>query len=83
VTFNALLVLGLILALGMIGWGLSGVFSGRVLTKSYGIVDGKRRYYRLVSRQQEPLWFWTLCGVYAGIGMCMLLALYVVAHHVR
>jgi hypothetical protein len=77
------LVIGVILALGMVGWGLSGVFTGKVLTKAYGTVDGERRYYRFVSRQDEPVWFWTLCGVYTGIGICMLLVLYLVAHHAQ
>ena len=78
-----ILVTGFLLALGMVGWGLSGVFSGKVLTKSYGTVDGERRYYRFVSRRDEPVWFWTLCGVYTGVGIGMLLILYLAAHYVR
>ncbi len=74
---NMIVGLGVVLALGMIGWGLSGAFTGRVLTKSYGTVEGERRYYRFVRRDEEPVWFWTLCGVYTSIGIGMLLVLYV------
>ncbi len=63
--------------------GLSGVFTGKVLTKSYGTRDGERRYYRFVSRKEEPAWFWTLCTVYTSIGLGMLLVLYVYVRHVQ
>ena len=76
ISSNAIAGLGVVLALGMIGWGLSGVFTGKVLTKSYGTVDGERRYYRFVRRDDEPVWFWALCGVYMTIGAGMLLVFY-------
>ncbi len=60
----------------MLAWGLSGVVSGKVLTKSYGVVDGKRTYYRFVSRSKEPVWFWTLCSLYMAIGIATIGILY-------
>ncbi len=68
--------LGVILAIGMVAWGLSGVVTGKVLTKSYGTVDGERRYYRYVHRDEEPVWFWTLCCIYSGVGIAMLGLIY-------
>ena len=73
---TALLWFGVIAALGMVAWGLAGAITGRVLTKSYGTVDGERRYYRFVRRDEEPVWFWTLCGVYTGAGIAMLAVLF-------
>ena len=80
ISSNAIVIVGFVLAAGMVVWGLAGVFTGKVLTKSYGTVDGEGRYYRFVSRQEEPVWFWTLCGVYTAIGIGMLLVLYFVMH---
>ena len=67
-----ILVLGVIAALGMIAWGVVGMLRGAVITKAYGTVDGVRRYYRMVRREEEPVWFWTLCTVYSGVGVAML-----------
>ena len=67
-----LLTLGMIGALGMIAWGVIGMLRGAVITKAYGTVDGQRRYYRLVRREEEPRWFWILCTTYSGIGVAML-----------
>ena len=67
-----ILELGALLAIGMMVWGISGMFLGKVLTKSYGSVDGERRYYRFVRRDEEPVWFWILCGTYTGVGVAML-----------
>ena len=78
----ATLGMGFIAALGMIRWGLMGVFTGRVLTKSYGTVEGTRTFYRFVSRVAEPVWFWTLRGVYTSVGVGILLALYFATHRV-
>jgi len=71
-----LLILGVILALGMIAWGVIGMLRGAVITKAYGTVDGERRYYRLVRREEEPVWFWTLCTTYSGVGVVMLVVIY-------
>lgn len=70
-----ILALGIVMALLMMAWGLSGVFTGRVLTKSYGTVEGQRRYCRFVRRDEEPVWFWTLCCIYTGVGIAMMVVL--------
>jgi hypothetical protein len=80
---KAILWFGFAAALGMIGWGLSGVFTGRVMTKSYGTVDGERTYYRFVRRDEEPVWFWTLCSIYTGVGIGMLVVLFMVMPRVQ
>jgi hypothetical protein len=80
VSSKAVLELGMILAIGMVALGLSGVFTGKVLTKSYGSVEGKRTFYRFVRRDEEPVWFWTLCGIYSCIGIAMMALIYFLLH---
>ena len=62
-------------AIGMLAWGLSGVVTGRVVVKSYGTIDGRRVYYRVVRRAQEPLWFWTVSSVYMALGIVLMAVL--------
>jgi formate/nitrite transporter FocA (FNT family) len=80
ISSRLMLGFGFIAALGMVAWGLSGVFTGRVLTKSYGKVDGKRTFYRFVRREEEPVWFWILCGIYTTVGIAMLALIYFLLH---
>ena len=69
------LMLGVVSAIGMFGWGLSGVLTGRILDKSYGrAADGSRRFSRYVQRSEEPIWFWVLCGTYMTVGVVLLVA---------
>ncbi|HUL42425.1 MAG TPA: hypothetical protein VLV32_11065 [Burkholderiales bacterium] len=72
-----LLGLGILVAVGMVAWGMSGIILGKVITKSYGTVDGERRYYRFVRRDEEPIWFWILCSTYLGVGIAMMVLIYV------
>ncbi|HZV94262.1 MAG TPA: hypothetical protein VFF72_13670 [Caldimonas sp.] len=68
------LVLGLVCGIGMLGWALSGVVTGRILTKTYGNdEDGERRYSRHVYRSEEPVWFWVNCATYGIVGIAVLL----------
>ena len=76
ISSNVILLIGIIAAIGMFGWGLSGVCTGRIFTKAYGTVDGKRIYSRFVRRDEEPAWFWTLCSVYMAVGIVMMVVLY-------
>lgn len=71
-----ILGLGLVAAIGMLAWGLSGALTGRIAVKSYGTVDGRRVYYRVVRRDEEPLWFWTISSVYTGVGIVLIVVLY-------
>jgi len=71
---------GIIAAIGMLPWGLSGVFIGRIATKSYDTIDGKRMYYRFVRRGQEPIWFWIVCSVYMAVGIALMVIIYVLFH---
>lgn len=67
------LMLGVVSAVGMFGWGVSGVLTGRILDKSYGrAADGSRRFSRYVKRSEEPVWFWVLCGTYMILGIALL-----------
>ena len=69
------LMLGVVSAIGMFGWGLSGVLTGRILDKSYGRAeDGSRRFARYVVRSEEPVWFWVVCGTYMAVGAALLVA---------
>jgi hypothetical protein len=69
------LMLGVASAIGMFGWGLSGVLTGRILDKSYGrAADGSRRFSRYIKRSEEPVWFWVLCGTYMTLGIALLVA---------
>ena len=74
---NVILALGFLAGLGMLAWGFSGVITGKIFTKAYGIVDGKRIYYRFVPRDKEPIWFWTLCCVYIGVGAMVLTIVFI------
>lgn len=69
--------LGVLLAIGMVAWGMSGIILGKVITKSYGIIDGERRYYRFIRRDEEPIWFWIVCSVYVSVGIAMMVLIYV------
>lgn len=75
ISSKVILWFGFFAALGMIGWGLSGVFTGRIVTKAYGTVDGKRIYYRFVRRDEEPAWFWVLCSIYMTVGIAMMVTI--------
>ena len=66
------LFLGLISGFGMLGWALSGVITGRILTKTYDNEDGERRYSRYVLRSEEPVWFWVNCATYGIVGIAVL-----------
>lgn len=66
------LVIGLFSGGGMVAWAMSGAFTGKILTKSYGTEDGTRRYARYVFRTEEPAWFWALCATYATVGIAIL-----------
>lgn len=76
------LCLGLVAGIGVIVWALSGVMTGRILTKSYGRDDdGERRYSRYVQRSEEPIWFWVNCATYAVVGIAVtIVALLVLMH---
>ena len=80
ISSEALLVIGMFAATSVLGWGLSGVFTGKILTKAYGAVNGRRVYSRFVYRDQEPVWFWTLCGTYTSIGIMMMAVIYFYFH---
>lgn len=70
------LVLGAVIAAGIFGWGLSGVFTGRIRVKSYGLADdGSRRFSRIVSRTEQPAWFWTICCLYMALGIVLLIGI--------
>jgi hypothetical protein len=66
------LVLGIFSGLGMLAWAMSGLITGKILTKSYGSEGGERRYSRYVFRDEEPVWFWVLCATYGAVGMAVL-----------
>ncbi len=66
------LVLGIIAGIGMLAWAASGLLAGKILTKSYGSESGERRYSRYVFRNEEPVWFWTLCAIYGAVGVAVL-----------
>lgn len=75
------LVLGALIAAGMLLWGLSGVFSGRIRVKSYGLAeDGNRRFSREILRSEEPLWFWMACCTYMAVGVAALVAIAMIVH---
>lgn len=69
---KVVLMLGFISGAGMLAWALSGVVTGKILTKSYGSDDGQRRYSRYVFRDEEPVWFWLLCTTYGTVGIGVL-----------
>ncbi|HXZ97561.1 MAG TPA: hypothetical protein VEG37_11035 [Burkholderiales bacterium] len=70
------LVLGILLAIGMVAWGVSGIVLGKVITKSYETINGERRHFRLVRRDEEPVWFWIVCSVYVAVGIAILVMVY-------
>ena len=57
ISSEALLVIGMFAATGRLVWGLSSLFTGKILTKAYGAVDGRSVYTRFAYRDQEPVWF--------------------------
>lgn len=75
------LVLAALIALGVIGWGISGVLIGSIRVKSYGFADdGSRRFSREVLRREEPVWFWTICCTYVAVGVAALVAVAMILH---
>lgn len=73
---NFVMVLGAVIAAGIFLWGLSGVFTGRIRVKSYGSADdGSRRFSRIVSRIEQPRWFWTICCLYMALGIALLIGI--------
>ena len=67
------LMLGVVSAIGMFAWGLSGIMTGKSLDKSYGrAADGTRQFSRYVVRDEEPIWFWVLCSTYMLLGIALL-----------
>jgi len=75
---KVILVIGIILAIGMVAWGVSGIVLGKVITKSYETINGERRYFRLVRRDEEPVWFWILCSIYISVGLAVLVIIYLI-----
>lgn len=69
---RVVLFLGLLSGMGMLGWALWGLITGRILTKSYRNEDGERRYSRCVFRSEEPVWFWVTCATYGIVGVAVL-----------
>ena len=70
-TPGSVLTIGFFLGVGMIVWGVWGMVRGAVIVKSYGMVDGERRYYRTVRRDEEPVWFWVSCLVVTSVGLAV------------
>jgi len=80
ISSKIILGFGIIAAIGMLAWGLSGVFIGRIVIKSYNTINGNRMYYRFVRRDEEPILFWIVCSVYMAVGIALMVIIYFLLH---
>lgn len=66
----------------MLGWGISGLVTGKILAKSYHVENRRQRYARYIYRQVEPIWFWLLCTTYCAVGIGSLIVVArLLSHH--
>jgi len=82
---TGILLFGLAAGAAFFGYGLWGLYTGRISSKSYEVVNGVRQYYKIYDRRHSPGMFWSCVLGYLGIGaMLFLAALFLLfSHHLR